>query len=88
MAESSLPQRVPIPPLSAFSGEQYVYLSRLATALNQMPPFSYYSGNPNSALTANIGHVVVNIGSSADTARVWVKEYGSSNTGWSSLATA
>ncbi len=87
MAEQIQPRRIEYPSPSAVSGELYRYLVRLATALNDMPTFSYYSGNPNSNLTANIGTVVVNIASS-DTARLWEKIYGSSNTGWCSVSTS
>lgn len=87
MAEAQIPLRMAYPSPSQFSGEALAYMTRLVRALNELPTFSYYSGNPTSALTANVGTVVVNVASAA-TARLWVKVYGSSNTGWASAATA
>lgn len=88
MAEQTLPQRVAMPP-SSVTGPLYIYLTQVAMALNQMPTFSYtsYSGGPNSNLTANPGSVAVNIVSSAQTKRLYVKELGSGNTGWVSFTT-
>lgn len=87
MAESVLPQRVTLPPSSAFTGDAYAYLSQMAVALNAIPTFSFYSGNPTSNLTGNIGAFVCNVASSVHTSRMWFKQYGSSNTGWASFAT-
>ena len=87
MAESSLPKRIDYPSPSIVSGPLFDYLMRMAVAVNNIPTFSYYSGNPNSNLTANIGALVCNIASAA-TARHWQKIYGSSNTGWCSLSTS
>lgn len=78
--------RIPNPP-STVTGDLYAYLSRVAQEINGMPPFSWYSGNPTSNLTADVGTLIVNVASAA-TARHWVKIYGSSNTGWASVATA
>ena len=87
MAETRLPQRIDYPNSSMATGELFVYLTRMALAVNQIPTFSFYSGNPNSSLTGNIGALVVNIATSLDTARLWQKRMGSSNTGWVSVAT-
>ena len=89
MATDRLPtHRVEMPP-SSFSGEQYVYLQRLAMAINNFPKFSYTSyGNPNSNVTGQRGDLLVNLVTSTDTALWWGKLYGSSNTGWVSLVTA
>ena len=76
------------PDASVATGQLYTYLTRLVTALNQIPTFSYtsYSGGPNSNVTGDMGDLVVNI-PSARTARIYIKELGSSNTGWMSFAT-
>ena len=87
MAETRPPQRLDYPSPSMSTGDLYNYLLRTAVALNEIPSVSYCSGNPNSTLTANIGTLAVNIGSAAS-ARLWIKIYGSSNTGWASAATA
>lgn len=87
MAESSAPRRVDYPSASFASGPLYNYLFRLASALNELPTFSFFSGNPSSQLTANAGAVAVNIATSTDTSRLFVKYVGSGNTGWVSVAT-
>lgn len=82
------PRNVPYPP-STITGEVYRYLSTLAQFCNTLPVFSYtsYTGGPNGNLTGAPGDVVVNIVASAQTARIYIKELGSSNTGWMSFAT-
>ena len=82
------PQRVTMPP-SSVTGELYVYLSRMAVALNNVPRLSYtsYNGGPESNLTGAPGDLAINIVSSAQTKRLYVKELGSSNTGWVSVST-
>jgi len=89
MAETGLPQRVDYPTSSMATGELFQWLTRLTVAVNQLPSLSYtsYSGGPNSNVTANPGALVVNIVSSAQTARFFLKELGSGNTGWVSVAT-
>lgn len=87
MAEPSLPQRIDYPSPTAFTGDQYRYLLRVAQAINAIPGFSFYSGNPLSNVTATAGNLVVNVATSANTARLWVKHVGSGNTGWVSVAT-
>lgn len=86
MAETKLPQRIDYPTPSMASGDLYPWLLRLTTAINEIPTFSFYSGNPNSGLTGNVGALSVNIASAA-TARLWVKESGTSASGWRSVAT-
>ena len=81
-------QRVPRPP-STLSGPLYAYLQRIADRLNSIPNISYTSyGNPNSNVTGARGDLLVNLVTSTNTALWWGKLYGSSNTGWTSLATA
>lgn len=87
MAESRLPQRIDYPTSSQATGALFDYLTRLALAVNSIPNFSFFSGNPLSALTANPGSLVVNIATSANTSRLFVKHVGSGNTGWVSVAT-
>lgn len=89
MAEIKLPLRIEYPTSSHATGNLYQYLTRLAQAINEVPKHSYtsYSGGPNSNLTGRIGDTCVNIVSSAQTSRLWVKEQGSGNTGWVSFAT-
>lgn len=86
---NQLPQRIEYPSASAATGELFNYLTRLALAVNQMPTFSYtsYNGGPNSNLTGAPGDICVNIVSSAQTKRLYIKELGSGNTGWVSVAT-
>jgi len=70
-------------------GDLRLYLTEMASALNMMPRVSYTSyGNPNSNVTGQRGDLLVNLVASTNTALWWGKLYGSSNTGWISLATA
>ncbi len=89
MASDRFPvQRVTAPP-SSVSGELYVWLNQVRAALNNIPKISYTSyGNPNSNVTGQRGDILVNLVTSTNTALWWGKTYGSSNTGWTSLATA
>ena len=84
-----LPRRIDYPTTSMCTGVLLQYLTRLATAVNQIPTFSYtsYSGGPNSNLTGAPGDTVINIVASAQTARLYTKIIGSGNTGWFSYAT-
>ena len=79
---------VPYPP-STISGDLYRYLTMVAQYLNTIPAISLtsYSGGPNSHLTGAPGNLAINVVSSAQTARVFLKEVGSGNTGWVSFAT-
>lgn len=79
-----LPRRIEYPDASVASGPLYAYLTRLVTAINQIPTFSYtsYSGGPNSQVTGVVGDMLINLAVSANTTRLYVKEIGSSNTGW------
>lgn len=89
MASDIFPvNRVRMPP-STITGDLYQYLAALAREVNKMPRLSYTSfGNPNSNVTGQRGDILVNLVTSTDTALWWGKLYGSSNTGWVSLATA
>ena len=89
MANARLGPRIGYPSPSAFSGDAFRYLYRVADALNELPVFSYtsYDGGPNSNLTGAPGDLCVNVVSSGQTARLYVKELGSSNTGWVSFTT-
>lgn len=89
MANAQLPRRIDYPSPSVATGNLYIYLTRLALAVNEIPTFSYtsYTGGPNSNLTGAPGDLCVNIVSSAQTKRLYVKEQGSGNTGWVSFAT-
>lgn len=89
MAESKLPRRIDYPTSSFATGDLFQYLTRLATVLNEIPKFSYtsYAGGPNSNLTGAPGDLCVNIVTSGSTARLYVKQLGSGNTGWFSFAT-
>lgn len=87
MAEKSQPTRIDYPSPSIVSGPLYNYLTRLASAINEIPVLSFYSGNPLSVITANPGTLLVNVASSANTSRLWQKRQGSGTTGWVSVAT-
>lgn len=69
------------------SGDLMTWLTRLSVAINAIPNLSFYSGNPNSSLTGAVGDLAVNL-ASADTARLWIKIYGSAKTGWCSASTS
>lgn len=89
MAENKLPLRVEYPTSSVATGNLFQYLTRLAQAVNEAPKFSYtsYNGGPNSNQTGRPGELCANIVSSAQTSRLFIKELGSGNTGWVSVAT-
>jgi len=89
MANGNVPQRIYYPPPSAATGELYRFLVTVAGVLNAIPTFSYtsYDGGPNSNLTGNAGDICINIVTSAQTKRLYVKELGSGNTGWVSFST-
>lgn len=89
MANAQLPQRIAYPTSSTATGELFNYLTRLALLLNSMPVTSYtsYNGGPNSNLTGNPGDLAINVVSSAQTKRLYIKELGSGNTGWVSVST-
>lgn len=80
--------RVEQPP-STITGDLYAYLLRVAQFINGIPVLSYtsYSGGPNSNQTGAPGDLTINIVSSTQTARLYIKEQGSGNTGWVSFTT-
>lgn len=78
---SRFPNRLQQPP-STFTGDQAKWLQRLTDEINKLPPMSVFSGDPNSAVTAGFGALGFNVGTSSVTSVVWVKQLGSSNTGW------
>ena len=88
MANSPGAQRIEMPP-SSVSGELAGWLTRLALAVNNLPVISVtsYAGGPNSKVTGGPGDIVINL-ASGQTARFWIKEQLSTNTGWVSVATA
>lgn len=58
---------------------------RVYDVINTFPPFSTFSlSNPNSSLTATRGTLGFNL--SSVTSVLWMKQVGSSNTGWIPLA--
>lgn len=64
------------------------WMQDVADALNQIPPMSSFSATtPNSNVTAEPGHLAINLSPSATTI-MWYKQSGSSNIGWDSLATS
>ena len=63
------------------------WLRDVADQLNTLPPVSTFSwGNPNSNVSGIPGTLGFNITSQA-TSKMWLKQYGSSNTGWASVLT-
>lgn len=82
------PANVPYPP-STITGDLYMYLGQIAQWINERPVLSYtsYPGGPNSNLTGATGSLAVNIVASDSTARLYIKQLGSGNTGWVSVAT-
>lgn len=88
MAFATAPARLPAPP-STVTGELYQYLVQIRDAVNALPVISYtsYDGGPNSNLTGAPGDVCVNVVTSAQTKRLYIKELGSGNTGWVSFST-
>ncbi len=80
------PRRLPLPPPS---GDPRVdqWMNEVASAFNALPlsVFSTSDGPNESRVTAPQGFLGIEIGSS-DT-RFWVKESGSTSTGWASLTT-
>ena len=71
------------------TGELLTWLMLVQREINAMPVLSYtsYEGGPNSNLTAAPGDLCVNIVTSGQTKRLYVKELGSGNTGWVSFST-
>lgn len=88
MALDRAPSRLPLPP-SVVTGDLYRWLVDVVTEINNMPVLSYtsYTGGPNSNLTGAPGDMCVNVVSSGQTARLYVKELGSGTTGWVSFTT-
>lgn len=88
MALERAPARVEAPP-SSVTGELYRYLVRIANEINAMPVLSYtsYLGGPESNLTGAPGDLCVNVVTSAQTKRLYVKEQGNGMTGWVSFST-
>jgi hypothetical protein len=64
------------------------FLSQVAAALNELPAFSIFStaDGPNaSGITASVGAIGIEIGSSGT--KLWQKIGPSSTTGWASIST-
>ena len=60
----------------------------VADVLNSLPPMSAFSfGNPNSNVSAIPGTMGFNLTSQA-TSKIWIKQVGSSDTGWASVLTS
>ena|SRR3990167_2027386 len=79
-------KRLAQPPSTGSFGVDF-WFRQVADTFNQLPPMSVFSfTNPNSNLSAIPGTLGFNI-NSANTAKLWVKEVGSGNTGWNSLVT-
>lgn len=79
-----VPQPTPQAPPDASDFEKRVadYLSKIERAINGLPAFSIFSGNPNtSGISANAGTVGFDIAASA-TSRLWVNQSGTTS-GWS-----
>lgn len=69
------------------SGGDAFWFRDITDALNMLPPMSVFSfGNPNSNLSAIPGTLGLNI-TSAATSKIWIKQVGSGNTGWTSVLT-
>lgn len=87
MPDRLLARLGPVP--SGITGVMREYLQRIANRLNQIPNISYtsFNGGPNSNLTGAPGDMCINIVASAQTKRLYIKELGSSNTGWVSVST-
>lgn len=61
------------PPPSDVKGSLRDYLQRMASILDGLPQFSYFSGlTPNSSLTGTTGHIAINLGSASTQSRIWV----------------
>ena len=88
MALDRAPTRIPAPP-STVTGDLYAWLSYVAREINNMPTLSYtsYTGGPESNLTGAPGDLAVNIVSSNKTARLYIKESGTTTGGWVSVQT-
>ena len=86
MANAPGAQRIEMPP-SSVSGELYGWLTRAALALNNIPSLSYTSyATPESNVTGAPGSMLINLASDSSTTRAWIKQAGTGNTGWVSLA--
>jgi len=76
--------RIPAPPTSSGT-ELGRYLNTVGNFLNKLPDVSNFSlTTPNSVITAAPGTLGLNTNSAASV--WWVKQVGSGNTGWISLA--
>lgn len=84
MADRRPSQRVPQPP-SSVTGDLGRWCQQVAGVLNAMPRMSYTSyADPNSSVTGAQGDALVNLASGVSA--FWVKQLGSSNTGWTAVA--
>lgn len=64
------------------------HLNQIADAFNKLPPLSVFSfTTPESNVTAQNGTLGINLNTSAAT-RIWFKETGDGNTGWSPITEA
>lgn len=79
---------VPNPP-SSITGDLLPWMNAVASYLNSLPNISVtsYNGGPNSHLTGAPGDLCINVVSSAQTKRLYIKEQTSGTTGWVSVAT-
>lgn len=65
-------RRVSDPP-SSITGIMARYLGEIATALNNIPVISYFSGTtPNSTVSGYAGDIAINLTSTSTNSRVWV----------------
>lgn len=62
-----------------------IWLTQVASAINQLPPFSISSttNGPESFVTAGPGTLLIDVGSSNTT--FWLKLSGTSSLGWRSV---
>lgn len=84
MTITDQPRPIPGVP-SEVSGALRQWLQTLTDHLNTQPTFSVFSfTSPNSNVTANAGTIGQNLKSGVS--GVWMKQLGSSNTGWVPIA--
>jgi hypothetical protein len=69
------------------TGDLAQWARQITDAINTLPPYSVFSfTSPNSNLSAIPGTLGFNLNSA--TTRLWLKDVGSGNTGWSSVLTS
>ncbi len=82
-------QRIGAPP-AVEDRELQAWLQRVADELNILPAMSTFSGTtPESVVSGNPGELAVNQAAptASTVSRLWVKQSGIGNTGWSSVVT-